>query len=1239
MRPRRFNRLSHVAWCVLALAVGCSLAAAGGEPSGLDPGRNLVSNPSMGTLDEYDLPAGYRYDFAADADGAKPKVEIAVEAGEKPGDKCLAIVGKSTQGSVYVVLPADLSGQSKSGKRYFLVRARVRTAGDAELYVAADRRLRSRSIQSHRWITISVPIESGVPVDQLSLVFAAGKPGDAVRIGSVFAAALSREEYEQCFINTTWRIVGEEEMAGVKGGAAGGGGGNMLVNSSFELGRYAGTQGKTAFGGVSTAQGYDGKCAARALRFQTIYYPFKPDTLYTVSVYARSEEEGAKLKLSVRSGCEEVLQEISYPWNRNAAEARMTFPLTSEWARYHFSFVTAPDPDPDCLAPFVPRDPKTEEVRLMVMLRGAIQRMRMEPKSAFKVIMEHEDKNGGEGARVWIDAVQLEPGPLTAYRAATANGCGVELERSDTGDLVYYEDRPIQATGLVFTEDTTPRTVGLSYRITDFFGREIKRIDRTVETKGEKRLEDHLSFLSPWRGLLVMTLSVKDPESVSRAGEVVSMQQAFGVVSPLPRSWPFDEKAQYGIHSPARRAATDSRFILGHERMKKLGIKWLRAVGRSDVTSWISVEPEKGKWVWADDVLDAPANKEFMILGSLYYAPDWLGGDGRVIDTVAGHWEEWEEYVFQVIRHYKDRIKYWEVWGEPHYHPKVYGPMLKHAFQAARRADGEAKVVGLGGLSLPSLRKHVDAPEDRLSASWKGHVEGVFDIAGMESMDLVSIDNYVLGRPEENWWPLSQRVQYIKGEMRKRGRDLDIWDTEAGLVTGVFYTDRVDGVDNCWNRAAFAVADPSMGVLSGQTGPRDAANWMAQRLAVYLANGCKKFFYHFNLCGGDDMDSNSGVLYEYDDSPKAHWAAWAASALMLDRSTFVAEIPFGKDVRCYVFEREGVPTAAYWRLKLQEPEPPAGTLTLTCAPEKIDCFDIMSSPLYGVEIRGKEISIPLTSDLAYIRGKGMSPDELVAILRKARRSDKEQKVVDEPFPQTPEAKAEPAATATPKKENPVMECRRATDIKIDGKKDDWQGLEPITIGGLEHVVAGRPVEDLPVGVQRCWQSNEDLSAKLWTAWDEDNIYWAVLVSDNMVVENRMRGKAQAYNGDCVEVFLDGRESTLQSVPEYDERVGQILVTPATAENPSATVSVLSAANIVKEMKAASSPVQGGFFVEGAIPIRRLLPEGLAKGRVVGFDIALDDTDDGGSYKTHMTWSGNAGLYRDASGFGRLRLVD
>jgi hypothetical protein len=76
---------------------------------------------------------------------------------------------------------------------------------------------------------------------------------------------------------------------------------------------------------------------------------------------------------------------------------------------------------------------------------------------------------------------------------------------------------------------------------------------------------------------------------------------------------------------------------------------------------------------------------------------------------------DFAQYAYQVVRHFRGRITYWQVWNEPDlvtfWHPTPnpddYALLLDSASRAIKRANPAAKVVlaGLSGMDFPFLRE------------------------------------------------------------------------------------------------------------------------------------------------------------------------------------------------------------------------------------------------------------------------------------------------------------------------------------------------------------------------------------------------------------------------------------------------------------------------------------------------------------------------------------------------------
>lgn len=138
------------------------------------------------------------------------------------------------------------------------------------------------------------------------------------------------------------------------------------------------------------------------------------------------------------------------------------------------------------------------------------------------------------------------------------------------------------------------------------------------------------------------------------------------------------------------------------ELMKEAGVGWVRM----DFL-WQDIEPKKGEFKFEkyDSIVNSLAKNNMQILGILDYSVGW-----------AAACKKWNcppkdnalfiRYAVKVIKRYKDRIKYWEVWNEPDSAVywsaqdglKSYSVLLKGVYPAAKKADPDCKILN-GGLA------------------------------------------------------------------------------------------------------------------------------------------------------------------------------------------------------------------------------------------------------------------------------------------------------------------------------------------------------------------------------------------------------------------------------------------------------------------------------------------------------------------------------------------------------------
>lgn len=155
-------------------------------------------------------------------------------------------------------------------------------------------------------------------------------------------------------------------------------------------------------------------------------------------------------------------------------------------------------------------------------------------------------------------------------------------------------------------------------------------------------------------------------------------------------------------------------------QMEEAGIRVMRTFR----SNWDAVEPEEGKWNWplVDKQMAYLTEHQFEFGGILLGTPRWntkdKGGTLPVNNLPA-----WSNYVSELVKHCKGKVKYWEVWNEPpnftgrDQTPADYAKIVVSAYDAAKAAD-PACLVGLAAKSA-----HLNYLEQTIKAGAKGHFD------------------------------------------------------------------------------------------------------------------------------------------------------------------------------------------------------------------------------------------------------------------------------------------------------------------------------------------------------------------------------------------------------------------------------------------------------------------------------------------------------------------------------------
>ena len=233
-------------------------------------------------------------------------------------------------------------------------------------------------------------------------------------------------------------------------------------------------------------------------------------------------------------------------------------------------------------------------------------------------------------------------------------------------------------------------------------------------------------------------------------------------------------------------------------------------------------------------------------------------------------------------------------------------------------------------------------------------------------------------------------------------------------------------------------------------------------------------------------------------------------------------------------------------------------------------------------------------------------------------------------------------------EEATISVKTYTPIVVDGKLDDWvRRLEQHNWSAQLKVKKGdwlEAIRAVPAHVNTLTSKVEagvvtnpdDLSAVVYTMWDDQKFYVAAMVTDDQVVTQH-QGE-DIWQDDAVEIWLDCRHDALTHTLFQDDEY-QLGFSPASQGRNQAVAWAWrnpKADAVVKAMTVASSGRPDGYLIEAAIPWAVVDGCRPAVGGMVGLNMSVVDKD-ADQLWTHVTWSG--GLHSDPSQFGHLYFVD
>ncbi|MBI2297780.1 MAG: carbohydrate binding domain-containing protein [Armatimonadetes bacterium] len=465
---------------------------------------------------------------------------------------------------------------------------------------------------------------------------------------------------------------------------------------------------------------------------------------------------------------------------------------------------------------------------------------------------------------------------------------------------LYHDGEPLN---LRLTSSIPDGLAGtpLAWRITDYWGRVVRS---GAVTPGAGRKEQLLPVADLPRGWFRTT--VEWPDGPRRRRE----ESTFCILPPAGRAVAADDSPFAGHFQPTP---------LYGAMVRSMGAKWLRLWPPSYGT-WDSVEPEQGKFKWADDRVDTLVGWGLKLCGVLEGAPKWITAGGT-----PEYWAAWENYVAKTVEHYRGRVQVWEVQNEPDlkwWTSRPEGPSraqnhfeyLKHTYPVIKRMDPGAQVMGgcVSGFFVAGTDGGQFADE-------------LLELGALQYMDILSYHYYYssadLTPLEEQPETATQAVERIRTKMRDKGRLLPIVNSEGGFYNpGSALTYRVPAPDNF---------DPI---------PAEVMARMVVKLYVeQIAAGVSRFFFYNCMLSGCPMTKAWDGFIEGDGQPRPIMAAYGVMTWILDGAKYERTDRPRPDVWMHRFTTPRGPAAVVWSK--------TGTSVDLPIPHAVGAWDLMGQEL------------------------------------------------------------------------------------------------------------------------------------------------------------------------------------------------------------------------------------------------------------------------------------------------------
>ena len=835
------------------------------------------------------------------------------------------------------------------------------------------------------------------------------------------------------------------------------------------------------------------------------------------------------------------------------------------------------------------------------------------------------------GGDFWMDGVQLEYGDAaTEFRPRSAVEVGIV---SEVPGRVYFGGGKLYPKLRAFaSESYRGKKATVQCTVYDIWDRPVlaKKINVAF---GPNRSAQSVADVLPDRlGMFRAELRVKGLEGP--AAEFI-----FSIL-PEPRTMGHDPNSWLGIMPESK------EYVLAS--LQRAGFKWMQNIRDAQVSRWCYAEPEQGKIVWHDELVGRARRYgiEPVILLHVNYnrLPKWVK-PSPTNRNVPADVSLWKSFVYRMVDHYKDKVKYWQFSDDIHHFFSVdeHAMLLKATYEAAKQADPNCLVIGwrFYNREVPGWEKAMaeTVPYSDVIYAGDRYVREKYrkPVHSYQFGSSVTMYNFPVFGDSEAISGLAKRRRL---SCTRRASAFCRYAASVGHVDALFYY------------MAYLMTPPFTTGMSKQV----FEHCGTVNLGAVMARMLDHFLYRMD-CLGNLSPSKAVAAYHFRRENDSCVVAWSTEAQKL-------EVRFATALDgLELFDALGNPLEAAGR----KGRP---LLTLEDTPVFIAGKNVtverMASPFSSAEVK-----FPIAAHPAIAAREGRVFLDVLIENNTGARTGVEVSVVKRPYfplqwgaaeevllpgvePGTQQTASFPLKYGLGRSVEfkGLRTAIRAGDISfsknwvlwllnsrptgsggvhLDGVLKEWRSFSPSRIitthvsGATRRkrqVRTGAIIgpEELTQGRAPIIRGPEDISAQFYSQWDGQNLYLGCRFKDNAVEK-----------GDGIEFFFD----TDLVGDRADEKMSDDDFVLKYAAGTSGKAGRLKGANGATEIPAAYRQADDGYELELAVPWKALSLQPAA-GRAIGFDVAVTDTD-GGTLHAQMVWAGAANNWGDPTGFGVLVL--